>query len=165
MTAALDHRDLYRLAWTLSDNAIAWLEPTMKCNLACEGCYRANVNHHKSLEEVAADLDVFARYRKTDGISIAGGEPLTHPHIVDIVQMVATRGWKPIPTGDGRSGDRRARRGGRERVEENPTRGLMEGPSRHDLSTPRRSPPRLQPCRPRVRPRACDPPGPKVASP
>jgi pyruvate-formate lyase-activating enzyme len=96
MTATLDHRDLYRLPWTLSDNAIAWLEPTMKCNLACEGCYRANVNEHKSLEEVGADLDVFERYRKTDGISIAGGDPLTHPQVVDIVRMVADRGWKPI---------------------------------------------------------------------
>jgi pyruvate-formate lyase-activating enzyme len=96
MTVALDHRDLYRLPWNLSDNAIAWLEPTMKCNLACEGCYRANVNEHKSLEEVAADLDVFERYRKTDGVSIAGGDPLTHPQVVDIVRMVADRGWKPI---------------------------------------------------------------------
>jgi pyruvate-formate lyase-activating enzyme len=96
MSTLLDHRDLYRLPWTLPDNAIAWLEPTMKCNLACEGCYRANVNEHKSLEDVAADLDVFARYRKTDGVSIAGGDPLTHPQVVDIVRMVAGRGWKPI---------------------------------------------------------------------
>jgi pyruvate-formate lyase-activating enzyme len=96
MTTALDHRQLYRLPWTLPDNAIAWLEPTMKCNLACEGCYRANVNQHKSLEEVAADLDVFERSRKADGVSIAGGEPLTHPQITDIVRMVADRGWKPI---------------------------------------------------------------------
>ena len=96
MTAVLDHRDLYRLPWTLPDNAIGWLEPTMKCNLACEGCYRANVNEHKSLEEIGKDLDVFARYRKTDGISIAGGDPLTHPQVVDIVRMVAERRWKPI---------------------------------------------------------------------
>lgn len=96
MTATLDHRDLYRLPWSLPDNAIGWLEATMKCNLACEGCYRANVNEHKSLEQVGKDLDVFARYRATDGISIAGGDPLTHPQIVDIVRMVARRGWKPI---------------------------------------------------------------------
>ncbi len=96
MTTTLDHRQLYRLPWTLPDNAIAWLEPTMKCNLACEGCYRANVSQHKSLEEVAADLDVFDRYRNADGVSIAGGDPLTHPQIVDIVRMVADRGWKPI---------------------------------------------------------------------
>jgi MoaA/NifB/PqqE/SkfB family radical SAM enzyme len=96
MTQGLDHRSLYRLPWSLPDNAIAWLEPTAKCNLACEGCYRANLNEHKSLEGVAADLDVFERYRTVDGISIAGGDPLTHPQIVDIVQLVARRGWKPI---------------------------------------------------------------------
>lgn len=91
-----DHRDLYRLPWTLADNAIVWLEPTAKCNLYCDGCYRANVNQHKSLDEVAADLDVFARHRSFDGVSIAGGDPLTHPQVVDIVAMVARRGWKPI---------------------------------------------------------------------
>lgn len=96
MDQFLDHRQLYRLPWTLPDNAIAWLEPTAACNLACEGCYRANVKTHKSLAQVAQDLDVFARYRNTDGVSIAGGDPLTHPQIADIVRMVAERGWKPI---------------------------------------------------------------------
>ncbi len=101
MSESLDHRTLYRLPWSLPDNAIAWLEPTAKCNLACEGCYRANVNEHKSLAQVATDLDVFERYRTVDGISIAGGEPLTHPEIVDIVRMVADRGWKPIVNTNG----------------------------------------------------------------
>jgi organic radical activating enzyme len=101
MSAGLDHRTLYRLPWTLPDNSIAWLEPTMKCNLACEGCYRANVNQHKSLDEVAKELDVFERYRNVDGVSIAGGEPLTHPHVVDLVRMVAARGWKPVVNTNG----------------------------------------------------------------
>ena len=34
----LIHLDLYRLPWTLADNAISWLEPTAICNLACDGC-------------------------------------------------------------------------------------------------------------------------------
>lgn len=92
----LDHRELYRLPWSFSDNVIAWLEPTAMCNLACEGCYRANVEQHKPLEEIARDLDVFARYRKFDGVSIAGGDPLTHPRVVEIVEMVARRGYKPV---------------------------------------------------------------------
>jgi hypothetical protein len=108
MLAPLDHRRLYRLPWSLPDNAIAWLEPTAKCNLACEGCYRANVDAHKSLAEVAADLDVFARYRTADGVSIAGGDPLTHPEIVDIVRMVAERGWKPILNTNGLALDERS---------------------------------------------------------
>ncbi|HTO99059.1 MAG TPA: radical SAM protein [Myxococcales bacterium] len=92
----LDHRDLYRLPWSFSDNVIAWLEPTAKCNLSCEGCYRANIEQHKTLEEIARDLDVFARYRKFDGVSIAGGDPLTHPQVADIVALVASRGHKPV---------------------------------------------------------------------
>ena len=96
MDQALDHRKLYRLPWTLPDNAIAWLEPTAKCNLACEGCYRANINEHKSLDDIRRDLDVFARYRNFDGVSIAGGDPLTHPRVVDIVREVTRRGWKAI---------------------------------------------------------------------
>lgn len=96
MNQALDHRQLYRLPWNLSDNIIAWLEPTAKCNLYCEGCYRANVDQHKTLKEVEADLDLFERHRTFDGVSIAGGDPLMHPEIVEIVRMVARRGWKAI---------------------------------------------------------------------
>ena len=49
----ISNRDLYRLPWTLPDNAISWLEPTAMCNLACDGCYRENAkNSHKTLEQV-----------------------------------------------------------------------------------------------------------------
>ncbi len=40
MTATIDHRELYRLPWSLPDSAIAWLEPTRKCDLAYLGRYR-----------------------------------------------------------------------------------------------------------------------------
>ena len=56
MNSFPDHRSLYRLPWSFSDNPIAWLEPTSACNIYCEGCYRANVKDaHKSLKE-AMDL-------------------------------------------------------------------------------------------------------------
>ena len=42
MDSVLDHTLLYRLPWTLPDNAITWLEPTSSCNLHCDGCYRTN---------------------------------------------------------------------------------------------------------------------------
>jgi hypothetical protein len=72
MTEQLDHRSLYRLPWSLPDNAISWLEPTAACNLYCEGCYRTNdPKSHKPLDEVAEDLDLFMRLRKTDGVSVA----------------------------------------------------------------------------------------------
>lgn len=96
MNTTIDHRSLYRLPWSVSDNVIAWLEPTAKCNLACEGCYRENVAAHKSMSDIRGDLDVFERFRLFDGVSIAGGDPLTHPEVVEIVAEVSRRGHKPV---------------------------------------------------------------------
>jgi organic radical activating enzyme len=93
----IDHRQLYRLPWTLPDNSIVWLEPTSACNLACDGCYRENVpRSNKTLNEIREELKTFKRLRISDGVSIAGGDPLMHPQIVDIVEMVAEMGMKPI---------------------------------------------------------------------
>jgi len=97
----LNHLDYYRLPWNLTDNSISWLEPTAKCNLSCYGCYRSNEKTFKSMDEVKHDLDVFTKFRKSDGISIAGGEPLLHPNIVDIVKEVKARGLKPIVNSNG----------------------------------------------------------------
>jgi organic radical activating enzyme len=93
----LNHLDYYRLPWNFADNSIAWLEPTAKCNLACYGCYRRNDSDgHKSIDEVEADLDVFQKFRKFDAVSIAGGDPLVHPEIVEIVRRIKARDLKPI---------------------------------------------------------------------
>jgi hypothetical protein len=93
----LDHRRLYRLPWSLPDNAISWLEPTSACNLSCDGCYRENVpGSHKPLEIIRDEIDTFVRLRTTDGISIAGGDPLMHPEIVEIVRIIAGKGIKPV---------------------------------------------------------------------
>ena len=93
----LDHRKLYRLPWTLPDNAISWLEPTSACNLACDGCYRENVaNSHKTMDVVRQEIEVFKRLRNADGVSIAGGDPLMHPEIVEIVRVVNEAGMKAI---------------------------------------------------------------------
>lgn len=97
MSTTLDPRNYYRLPWSLTDNAISWLEPTWKCNIYCDGCYRINdPRGHKSLEQVREALDVFQRYRNADGVSVAGGDPLTHPQVVEVTRMIAERGLKPI---------------------------------------------------------------------
>jgi MoaA/NifB/PqqE/SkfB family radical SAM enzyme len=94
----------YRLPWNLADNSITWLEPTTKCNLYCEGCYRENDPlGHKPLETVIRDLESVKRQRRTDGISIAGGEPLIYPDIVPLVRYVASQGWKPIINSNGQA--------------------------------------------------------------
>lgn len=86
---SLNPKDYYRLPWTLTDNVLGWLEPTKRCNLYCEGCYSRNdSNSDKSIDALRSDLRVFVKQRKLDSISIAGGDPLMHPEIVDIVRMV-----------------------------------------------------------------------------
>jgi hypothetical protein len=97
MTLFLDHNRYYRLPWSLPDNAISWLEVTKACNLYCEGCYRENdPKGHKPLDEIKHDLEIFKKFRKTDGISLAGGDPLVHPDIVEIVRLIAQDGLKSI---------------------------------------------------------------------
>ncbi len=97
-TQALNPKDYYRLPWTLNDNVLGWLEPTKRCNLYCEGCYSRNdTNSDKSLSDIRSDLEVFTKLRRMNSISIAGGDPLVHPDIVEIVRMVRHEfGLKPI---------------------------------------------------------------------
>jgi len=102
MSCKLDHRKYYRLPWNFADNGISWLEPTTACNLRCEGCYRdLNSNRHKSLDEVRDELEVFKKFRKSDCMSIAGGDPLVYPHIVELVSLIRQMGWKPIVNTNG----------------------------------------------------------------
>lgn len=94
----LDPRAIYRLPWSLNDNVLSWLEPTKRCNLYCEGCYSRNdPKSDKTLEQIRDDLRVFTTRRVTDSISIAGGDPLVHPRIVEIVRMIREEfGKKPV---------------------------------------------------------------------
>ena len=98
MQNTLNPSDYYRLPWSLTDNILAWLEPTKRCNLYCEGCYSRNEKgSDKSLAQVRSDLDVITRNRRVDSISIAGGDPLVHPEIVEIVRMIRQDyGLKPV---------------------------------------------------------------------
>jgi hypothetical protein len=93
---ALDKRNLYRFPWSMNDNPIAWLEVSDICNIHCEGCYRQRLTGHKPLEQIKEEILFFKQWRNPDNVSIAGGEPLIHPQIVDIVAFIAQNGIKPI---------------------------------------------------------------------
>ena len=53
------------------------------------------------MEQVRHELDVFQSLRKTDCISIAGGEPLLYPDIVELIADIRKRGMKPIVNSNG----------------------------------------------------------------
>lgn len=92
-----DKRNLYRLPWSTNDNPIGWIEITDICNIHCDGCYRMIMGEgHKPLEKIREEILFLKKWRNCDGISIAGGEPLTHPQIVDIVQFITDNGMKSL---------------------------------------------------------------------
>jgi MoaA/NifB/PqqE/SkfB family radical SAM enzyme len=97
----LDKRNYYRLPWSMNDNPIAWLEVTDICNIHCEGCYRQYMTGHKSLEQLKEEVLFFMKWRNPDNFSIAGGEPLIHPQIIELVSFIAQQGVKPIILSNG----------------------------------------------------------------
>lgn len=89
--------ELFRLPWSLTDNAMTWMEPTRFCNMTCEGCFQSrNVKTGKPLEQIEAELISMLKLRKCDALLICGGEPLTHPHILEIISMVKAQKVKPV---------------------------------------------------------------------
>ena len=92
----LDKRDYYRLPWSMNDNPIAWLEVTDICNIHCEGCYRQHMTGHKTLDQVKEEVLFFMKWRNPDNFSIAGGEPLIYPHIIDLTAFIAEQGVQPV---------------------------------------------------------------------
>lgn len=93
----IDPWTLFRMPWSASDNAMTWLEPTRKCNITCDACFTTNdPQSEKSLSQIRSEVKAMKRLRRSDGMFIAGGEPLTHPQIVEIVRMVKHHGYKPV---------------------------------------------------------------------
>ncbi len=93
----IDTSHLYRIPWTMSDNGFSWLEPTRECNMSCEYCYQKNdKKSQKSLNQIELEMKTMMRLRKCDSMIIAGGEPLTHPKIIKITEMVKSYKVKPI---------------------------------------------------------------------
>ncbi|HZY44301.1 MAG TPA: radical SAM protein [Anaerolineae bacterium] len=93
---ALDKQNLYRLPWSKNDNPIGWLEVTDICNLKCLGCYRQKISGDKTLDQIKEEVLFLKRWRKVDNISIAGGEPLMHPQIMDVISFIQQQDIKPI---------------------------------------------------------------------
>lgn len=93
----LAKENLYRFPWSGNDNPIGWLEVTDKCNTYCRGCYRINgMQGHKSVEQIKEEIALLQKWRNCNNISIAGGEPLIHPDIVDIIAFIREQGMKPL---------------------------------------------------------------------
>jgi molybdenum cofactor biosynthesis enzyme MoaA len=92
----VDRSVLYRLPWSRTDNAGAWIEVTDACDFRCPGCYRHRIAGHRDLDELRGEVLELRRLTNCDRIAIAGGEPLLYSGTPDIIRFIAQHGMKPI---------------------------------------------------------------------
>jgi pyruvate-formate lyase-activating enzyme len=92
----LNRRELYRFPWSKTDNPGGWVEVTDTCDMTCRGCYRHKLEGHRSLGDIQRDIDDTLRLTNCDCITIAGGEPLIYPEILEVVAYIRSLGIKPI---------------------------------------------------------------------
>jgi hypothetical protein len=95
--------ELYRFPWSKNDNPIGWLEVTDVCNIHCKGCYRQNLEGHFPLERLKEEVLMMKECRNVDNVSLAGGEPLTHPGIDELVEFIHLQGIKPYLLTNGKA--------------------------------------------------------------
>jgi len=81
-----------RMPWQGRDVPYAMLDVIRGCNCVCKACYNRNHTGAKPLDAIARDLDVIFAERRVEFVGILGGEPMLHPELVKIVEMVRARG-------------------------------------------------------------------------
>ncbi|MEI7491177.1 MAG: radical SAM protein [Bacteroidota bacterium] len=96
-----DRKKLYRFPWSKTDNPGGWIEVTDVCDMQCPGCYRSQIEGHRPLDAVYKDIVDTAALTNCDYITIAGGEPLGYPNLVEVVRFISKMNIKPIIISNG----------------------------------------------------------------
>jgi len=86
-----DASTAFHISWSSRDNANAWVEPTTVCQLKCPFCFRGvgakgYCPAHRPLEEVKHEIETLRKMRNIECVSLAGGEPLLYPQLLDVVR-------------------------------------------------------------------------------
>jgi len=102
----VDRSRMYRFPWSIPDNPGGWVDVTDNCNLNCSHCFRRRVEGHRPLRDVLSDIAACRSMRNCDDMKISGGEPLTYPHIFEVVRFIAKNGMKPFLMTNGLGLDR-----------------------------------------------------------
>jgi len=94
---------MIKLPWTNKTCPNFVLEINRQCDIRCEGCYKRLDGSNKPLEEIKNDLDTALTLRNIQTVSIAGGEPLLHPELSEIIRLVRGRKLKTALSTNGYS--------------------------------------------------------------
>jgi hypothetical protein len=70
------------------------IEVNQMCNVSCASCYKHKRPSTKPAALVEEEIDLGARERRLDMITLAGGEPTLHPDLPRIIRHIARKGIK-----------------------------------------------------------------------
>lgn len=90
-----------RVPWAAPDLPHGVIEVNQKCNIRCFGCYKDKTSLTKTVAEVCDEIDLMVERRNLSTISFAGGEPLLHEDLEEMVAHAATRGLRPVVVTNG----------------------------------------------------------------
>ena len=95
------------LPWTGPGVPHAVLDINRGCDIRCRACYNARPVSLKSLSAIDAELDTLSRLRRLHAVTIAGGEPLLHPDLFEVIRRIKGRGFVPAMLTNGYAFDAR----------------------------------------------------------
>ncbi|NQU24642.1 MAG: radical SAM protein [Candidatus Nealsonbacteria bacterium] len=85
---------MIQLPWTSKTSPHFVLEVNRQCNISCRGCYKAQGEGTRSLDDLAKEIDVALTHAKIHTVTLAGGEPTLHPKLCEIVRLLHDRRLK-----------------------------------------------------------------------
>lgn len=84
--------DAWHLPWGRETVSHGIIDVNRGCNITCRACYNSRPPAFKSLEEIKTEVRELRVRRTLGAVSIAGGEPLLHPGLNEIIRYLKDDG-------------------------------------------------------------------------
>jgi pyruvate-formate lyase-activating enzyme len=84
--------DMLRMPYDGRDVPHVVIEVNQKCNISCMACYKDKLDYTKPLEQIKSEIDLAASQRNLRVVTLAGGEPLLHPRLPEVIAHIASKG-------------------------------------------------------------------------
>lgn len=68
------------------------IEVNQQCNISCKACYKDKFGMTKPLEQIQAEIDFAITQRNLSAVTLAGGEPILHPQLNEIISYISNKG-------------------------------------------------------------------------
>lgn len=68
------------------------IEVNQQCNISCKACYKDKFGMTKPLKQIQEEIDFAISKRKLSAVTLAGGEPVLHPQLNEIISYITNKG-------------------------------------------------------------------------